>query len=176
MTADGSIATLTEDWIITQLRAMQYQGQSGPVNVFETTDVEPWEGSTAGAVQEFSQQLMAANRPRVARVLYVADRVEELTEDQIRCFATYWALIGIRDYTGKGVPRRGLVRGTDAYVGTNLLRDLLKAKFNQKKPAVTDTVTYVQMSRYAGCEIKYMEDNVCLVKAVIEAEEVPAAA
>jgi len=173
---DDSVASKMEDWIIAQVQAIQIQGQGGPVNIFEAAEVTPWVGTQAGAVEQFAKELIAGTRGRIVRVLYAADReVEDLADDQVRVFGQYWVLVGVHDVTNAAVARRGLVRGTETKFGTNLLRDLLRNALDQKSPAVNSNGVFVDRTFYRGATVVHLAENLCVMKAMVETVEVPAA-
>ena len=171
---DGSIASRVEDWIIAQLLAIQFNGQPA----FETADVLAWEGTDVGTVNRFAEEFHQGARDRIARVLFLNDRTIELSDGQIQVVPTYVIIIGIKERT-PGAIRRGSQRdplddATKAW-GTNVMRDLLKDKFNQQGPAIGDGATYTDQAHYLGAELTFHSKNMCIMKAEVTVDEVPVA-
>lgn len=170
MANDGSMASKVEDWIIAQIQAIQFNGAAA----FEAVEVKPWEGTESGTVGQFAEELMSATRDHVARVFFSGEETEELADSQIKLSPTYVVLIGIRNHT-PAAARRGEVRGAETSWGTNAMRDLLQAAFNQKKPGVTAGSTITDKSHYAGADVVWHSSNLCIMRANVIVDEVPKA-
>lgn len=171
---DGSIASQVEDWIIAQLLAIQFNGQAA----FEAADVLAWEGTDFGTLNQFAEEFHQGARDRIARVAFLNDRTIELSDGQIQVVPTYVIVIGIKERT-PGAIRRGSQRDSEDPLtkawGTNVMRDLLKAKFNQQRPGIGDGATYTDQAHYIGSEITFHSRNICIMKAEVTVDEVPIA-
>lgn len=169
--SDDSIATQVEDWIVAQLRAMEFDS----VAVFgDDENVQPWEGTDAESVTQFAKEIHQGKRDRVARVFFAGDRVERLSEDQSKVIPTYTILIGLR-HARPAVSRRGDGTDPNRTLGTNGLRDILHATFDSKLPNVgsADGLRHTDRAEYGGMSIVRHTGVVCVIEATVTVDEVP---
>ena len=165
------MASQIEDWIVDQIKAIQFES----ADALDPEDVKPWEGTSAGTIEKIADQLFSGKRNTAARVLFVSDSAEDLADAQIEIRGRYLILIGIRNFR-PGAARRGDGSETPTRWGTNAMRDLLKAAFNQKTPDLTDGTTYTDVTRYMGATIEFNSETSCVLKVMVEVTEVPSAA
>lgn len=168
---DGSIASQMEDWIVTAILAIQ-DGDPA-VDIFESSEVKPWDGSNAGTVGQFKTELMAASRNVIARVFFKGDRIEELQEGEIRPIGQFVVLIGIRNDRPSTARR-----GDGSTIGTNRMRDLLRYALHDRKPLedggpapLNDGVTAVERLRFMGSELIFNDPGLCIQQSTLEIEE-----
>ena len=149
MAGDNSIATQMEDWIVTQIKTLQFGG--GPL--FDPADVEPFHGIEEGrAFEDIAGKLFQGKRTRWCVVLPVRDEVQDLEEGDIRLRTTYAILVGVENQRRPGAARRG----DDTSPGANVIRDLLRSVLHTPPnagPAVTDGITKVDDALWAGAEM-----------------------
>lgn len=171
MAHDGSIASKMEDWIVTAILAIQ-DGDPA-VNIFESGEVKPWDGSNAGSVAQFKEEFTAAKRDVIARVFFKGDRVEELEEGEIRTIDTFVVLVAIRNQRPSTARR-----GDGSTIGTNRLRDLLRYALHDQKPLedggpdpLNDGVTAVERLSFMGSELIFNDPGLCIQQSTLEIEE-----
>lgn len=156
-----------EDWIVDQLKAITV----ATVAVFDPADVRPYEGLEDGkAFQTLVNDLFTGKRGPWARVLFESDNVESLQEGAIRIRPTYVVLVGIEN----GRPEAAR-RGDGTYLGTNLMRDLLKTALHDKVPGIGNANTYVDRTTFAGSNIVYNSGTRVVQQTRITTDESPAA-
>lgn len=172
MAHDNSLASLMEDWICTQIRAITI-GESA---VFETAEVQPWNGTFAPNMAEFAQELFSGARDLLCRVYYQGDRVVELAGGDLQVIPRYHVLVGIANRSPQAARR-----GDGKAPGTNLMRELLRAALHDKRPLsapgvlVNDGVTAVDLTFFRGSQVIVNTRTHCVQQTVIEAHEVPKA-
>lgn len=165
---DGSIASQMEDWIVATIKAIG----DGESNIFEGSEVQPWDGSNAGTVDQFKRELKTASRDVTARVFFRGDRIQELQEGEIRTIGQYVVLVAIRNQR-PATARRG--DGTT--IGTNRLRDLLRYALHDKVPldgesaVINDGTTVVERLRFLGSELIFNDPGLCIQQTILEVEE-----
>lgn len=170
MTHDGSIASQVEDWIVTQIAAIQYN----QVPLFEESEVQPWNGSDAGSLAQFGNELMEASRDLIARVLFRGDRAQELQEGEIRMLPTYVILIGIRNQRPAAARR-----GDGTSIGTNGLRDLLRLALHDKLPLDSggallvdnDNIATVERTLFQRSDVVFNTQDRSIQESVLLVEE-----
>lgn len=165
MAHDGSLASLTEDWIITQLRAIQFGGNP----LFQTDDVAAWEGTETESAKQQRDEVLAAARNMSARVLYAGDRAEDLEGGQIKTVATYAVYVALRNARFPGAARRG--DGT--YPGGNVVRELIRNALHLGRPNITANGHYADIARYTNCEFVIHGRTGVILEIVVEVDEVP---
>lgn len=168
MADDGSLATKTEDWIVLQLQAIQFNA----ADLFHPEDVKPWEGSNAETVLEFSDNFFTSERDILARVAFVNEQVQDISSMQVKGRATYAIVVGIRNFR-EGAWRRG----DGIKPGSNAIKNLIKYAFNQKvpSPSIGDGVFTVEMTHVQSFAVKLGTKNTCIMEATIAVNEVHAA-
>lgn len=168
MAHDNSLASLTEDWIITKLRAITF----GAGLLFETTNVAPWEGSEQDTAKQQGDEVLAGARNTSARVLYAGDRPEDLEGGQIKTVATYAVYVALRNPRFPGAARRG--DGT--YPGANAARELIRNALHLQRPNLTANARYADICRYQSCDFIIHGREGVILEIVVEVDEVPTAA
>jgi hypothetical protein len=172
MAHDDSLASKVEDWIVAQIQGITVDATS----VFEASEVQPWEGTTAGDRIDITEELFSGARDLVARVFFRSDRTEDLEEGEIRVVPQYIILIGIfnrRPDTAR--------RGDGTTIGTNRLRDLLRYALHDRQPddgeggILSDGVTAVDRLSFRGTQLLINTKARCIQQSIVEAYEVPAA-
>ena len=164
-TDDQSLATLTENAIVTKLRGL---------DDFADRDVEAFKGSTHQDGAMLIAELTAHSSPYVA-VLFEGDTAEPLEEGQQDYAPTYGIYIVVQNQRDTGAARRG--DGTT--VGTNKLRDVLREALHTKDtvdwPAVTAGGYYANYAVFQGCQVVFQRKDVFIVKATVVVNESPTA-
>lgn len=168
MAHDGSLASLTEDWIITQLRAIQFSGNP----LFQTEDVAAWEGTETETPKQQREEVLAGARNTSARVLYAGDRAEDLEGGAIKTVATYAVYVALRNARFPGAARRG--DGT--YPGGNAVRELIRNALHLGRPNLTANGHYADICRYTNCEFLVHGRAGVILEIAVEVDEVPSLA
>lgn len=168
MAHDNSLASLTEDWIITQLRAIQFGG----IPLFQTDDVAAWEGTETTTAKAQADELLSAARNTSAKVLYAGDVAEDLEGTEIRTNATYAIYVALRNPRFPGAARRG--DGT--HPGANAVRELVRNALHAKRPNLTANGRYADFVMYESCEFFIHGRVGLIVEMRFTVHEVPAAA
>ncbi|MEK6676571.1 MAG: hypothetical protein AABZ47_13075 [Planctomycetota bacterium] len=166
MAHDNSIASLTEDWIIARIKAIEV---SVGVPLFDPDSVGPWEGSADNATKDFADEFMEGERPRVGRVMFFRDEVEDLEAGMIQVFTHYAILLGWRNDRFGAAARRG--DGT--IVGINRVRDLCRYAIHSQRPDQTDGTTYTDIVEWRGSEIVVARKNLYILQCHLRVREVP---
>ena len=167
--SDGSLATLMEDWICTQIRAIKV----GDDNVFAATDVEPWSGTYAENVQAFAEELFTGQRNLVCRVFYDGDRVVQLEEGEIKVIPRFRILVGMKNRRPQEARR-----GDGTLVGTNRIRNLLQYALSDDRPddgegkPINDGTNAVERVTFTGSQVLVNQQGLCIQQTTIEIEEV----
>lgn len=167
------IATQVEDWLIATIRLIEVDGE----RVFEDSEVKPWNGTTAGNVAEFTDELFTSHRDIVCAVFFQADTTRDLSDGEIELVPRYVILVGIRN------KRPAAARRGDAeFVGTNRLRDVLRYAVNNQRPLnaqaelINDGTTVVDRLKWTGSRLVVAAPNICIQQSTVEATEVPKSA
>lgn len=143
-TDDESLASKTENWIVTQIEAIQLGGEAA----FEDIEVAAWEGNVQQNAADVAQELLSAHRAAIVRVRFRGDRAEPLDGGFQRIVATYDVFVGVENKRSGGSSRRGDGRRP----GTNLMRDLFYGALHNKRPNVGANGRYSDHTAWKGCE------------------------
>lgn len=157
-----------EDWVIARIKTIQH-GTPTPANVFDDSDVTPWEGTDLPNAKMVGDELMSRNRPTIAKVFFFSDEPEDLEGGSIKTVGQIIVYVGVRNFRQQAEGRRG----DAAKIGTNGLRSKLQYVLHNQKPDVTDNVYYTDKTRWAGCELLLAEKNHFILQALIKVDEVP---
>jgi len=166
-TNDQSMATLTEDWIVTQIKAIQVDEES-PL-VFEDVEVAAWEGSLQENARDTANELLSGKRTPIARVRYRRDTVVPLEGGEQKHEAMYEVFVGV-----KNDRPRAARRGDGTVLGTNVMRDLLYGALHNKCPAVAAHGRHTDRTRWGGSEVAYNTKTEAILYAVLHVDEVRA--
>ena len=116
-------------------------------------------------------EFMRGQRPRIAKVSFAGDEVEEAEAGAIDLKASYLILVGWRNERIGAAARRG----DDQTVGVNRVRDLLRYALHNQRPDVHDGVTYADSTKWMGFEIVAAQTNLYVIKCGLQVLEVPKA-
>lgn len=168
MAHDNSVASQMEDWIVGKIQGIAEGGSP----VFEESDVQPWDGTQAGSPNQMTEELFSGKRDLVVRVFYHSDRVIPLEEGAIRVVPRYVILLGMANRRTMGAARRG--DGTA--IGTNRLRDLMKAALHDKQPLdgadpLGDSATVIDRTYFRGSQVIMNMPNRCIQQSIVEVDE-----
>lgn len=161
MANDGSIASLTEEWIAVQIRTL---------DEFDDDAVEVYQGSTSVDGKEFIEQFLAGRDAYVA-VMFEGDQPRELEEGDQAYDPTYGIYIAIQN------ARPGAARkGDDVTPGTNLIRDRLRNLLHDTIPALTANGFHTDRAIFRGVSLAFTRKDAFIMRAEIVVRETPAAA
>lgn len=170
MAHDGSIASMTEDYIVAALKAIPF----GAGTLFDPESVRPWDGTEKESVEDFSNEFMAGRRDLAATVYFLEDSVEDLEAGEVKVLSTYVILAGVRN-TRPELGRRG-----DAdRPGTNRVRDLVRYALHNVRPLASpgvllnDGVTAVDHLWYGTSAVVLSRKTMVIQRHLIVGHEVP---
>ena len=161
MANDGSLASLTEEWIAVQIRALAE---------FADDDVEVFTGSQSLTAEQLIEQFMS-HRSLYATVWYTGDREIELEEGDLAYDATYAVLIVVQN-ARPGEARKG---GADSK-GTNYFRDVLRNALNSgtTSPGLSANGYAVDWMKWTGKVDVVQKKNAYIMRGIVVAGESPA--
>jgi len=160
MAHDGSLASLIEDWIVTQVAALA---------PFADGLVEPFRGTTVQSGEQLIDE-MTANRNPYAAVLFEGDTPRELEEGQQGYEPTFGIYIVVQNER-EGTARRG--DGTTP--GTNLIRDLMRNALHDKEPALGVNGYYADRTEFKGVKVVFQRRDAFILRAEVSVRESPSA-
>jgi hypothetical protein len=164
-THDGSIASLTEAYIVAKIIA------TSPASpVFTNALVEVWPGSDAPSPALVAAEMTKHRSPYVA-VLFEGDSPVELQEGEQAYDAVYGIYIAVKNER-PGAARKG--DGTTA--GTNLIRDVLRAALHNVSPATTANGFYTDRLIWRSMKLLLQSGDVSILRAEVVGRESPTAA
>jgi hypothetical protein len=164
MASDGSLASKTEDKIVSLLRAL---------TEFADENVEPWSGSTSPDGETVVKELLA-ERDAYVTVWYTRRRADPLEEGAQRYLATYivWIVVQVRR---EAASRRG-----DAdHKGSNWYAEVARNALHHVHPGAADndaTGFGVDELIVEGDAVVYQGTNAFIVEIEVTAVESPKAA
>ena len=166
-THDGSIASLTEAWIVNAIQTINVPvGESG---VFANGLTEVWPGSDAPSPTLLAAEMTKHRSPYVA-VLFEGDSPVELEEGQQRYDAVYGIYVAVKNER-PGAARKG--DGTTP--GTNLIRDTLRNLFHNAAPSTTAYGFFTDRLIWKGLKLLLQSGDVSILRAEVVGRESPAA-
>lgn len=170
MAHDESNASYTEDWVISQIGLLA-EGE-GPA-IFEQSDVQPFDGTTAGDLNTLAQELFSGVRDRVVRVLHHDDYAREQEEGKIDVIPRYVILVGIKNRRPQAARR-----GDGTWIGTNRLTELLRYALHDQVPMhgnpaeiINDGTNAVDRIVWRKSELILNRHDQCILQVTIEAHE-----
>jgi hypothetical protein len=166
-TDDQSIATKTENWLVTTIQAI-----GAPSPVFASADAVPWYGSIAENAASLAEDIIGGQRTPVARVRFLDDTTEHLEAGDQKRRSVYEIYVGVQHLRGKGETRRG--DGTA--LGTNGLRDLLYIAIHNKQPAQVANGRATEPAVWGGVQQPWDATKSVIMVCRVNIDDVPAAA
>lgn len=162
MANDGSLASLTEEWIATQLRAL---------TEFADDAVEVFEGTTHPEGAELIAEMTAERSPH-AFVLFEGDRIITLEEGQAAYEPIYAIYVVVQVARPGGVARKG----DAATAGTNKMRDVMRAALHDKCPNLTAGGYHTDLTEWRGVQVVFQRKNAFIMRAEVVVRESPTSA
>lgn len=166
MATDGSLASLTEDWVVGEIRKIEVD----EVAVFESAEVLAWEGTVQQNAEQIANELLGSNRRAIVRVRFRQDSAEELEAGEQKIIALYDIFVGVKN-DRPGASRRG--DGTT--LGSNRFRDLFYFSLHNKRPGLTAGGRTTDKTRWQGSQGAYNSRNASIQLSVLRVDEVPSA-
>jgi hypothetical protein len=162
-TDDESLATKTENWIVTTLRATA---------TFADRDVEPYKGTHEPQSADLVAELTAHSNPYVV-TWFQRDTREGLEEGSRDRRAVYRILV-VGQNQRPGAARRG--DGTTP--GTNKYRDVLSAALDTKDniaagPAVSAGGFYAQYAEIQTNDVVWPQADAFIMEVILMVHEMP---
>jgi len=163
-TDDQSLATLVENWIVATLVAI-----ADP----DLTDrhVEVFQGTVNPVGQLAVEELAAHSSPRIV-VSFEGDRHMPLAEGQARYEGVYGLYIVVRSERPGAAARRG--DGTT--IGTNKLRDVIRAALHDKSPDAGGGGYHTELTEWRGVQTAFEGKDKFILRAELVVAESPTAA
>ncbi len=158
---DGSLATLTEEWIVAQIAALSPFTTRGKVETFR--------GTTSPEGDELIAEMTARRSPYCA-VLFEGDRAIETQEGSQDYEPTYGIYIVCQNERD-GAARKG--DGTTG--GTNLMRDLMRNALHDKVPAQSANGFFAERSEFRGVRVVMQRRDAFIMRAEVVVREAPGA-
>ena len=158
MANDGSLASLTEEWIAEQIRALAE---------FDDDAVEVFPGSTAPDGPTLIKEFTANRSPYVA-VLFEGDIPRPLEEGEQAYDPTYVIFVVVQNER-PGAARKG--DGTTP--GTNKMRDVLRSALHDKDPAKGTGGYYTDRTEFRGVRIVFQRQDAFIMRAELVVRESP---
>jgi len=155
---DGSLATITEAWIVTQIQGIA-EFPDGSVEVFPGTFI------TAG--QKLIDEMLA-NRAIYAAVLFEGDAPQSLEEGSQAYDPTYAIYVVIQN-SREASSRTG--DGTTP--GTNLIRDRLRAALDNQYPNLGANGYHTDHTTFRGVRVVFQRTNAYIMRAELIVRESP---
>lgn len=159
---DGSLASLTEAWIVQQIAALP---------AFTGATVEPFQGTTHPMGAEQVDELFA-NRPLYCCVLFEGDVPIVTQEGQQDYEPTYGIYVVVQNQRAGGSPRKG----DGVTPGTNLMRDLLRNALHDREPALGVNGFWAERCEFRGVRVVTQRKDGFIIRAECVVREVPQAA
>lgn len=160
MAHDGSLASLTEQWICDQVAALA---------PFTDRTVEPFRGSESPDGETILAEL-TRNRSPYGCCLFTRAQPVKLEEGQQEYLAFYDVIIAVVN-AREGSARKG--DGTTP--GTNLIRDLMINALHDKYPALSANGRYAQRSMVGDVALVFQRRDAFLLRVEVVVQEVAAA-
>jgi len=163
-TDDQSLATLVENWIVATLVAIADPDLT-------SRQVEVFQGTVNPVGQLAAKELAAHSSPRIV-VLFEADRYVPLAEGQARYEGVYGLYIVVRSERPDAAARRG--DGT--MIGTNKLRDVIRAALHDQSPDKGGGGYHTELSEWRGVRTVFQRKDMFILRAELVVAESPTAA
>ena len=161
MPNDGSLASLTEEWIAVQLRAL--------AEFAEDSDVEVFEGTTHADGAKLIAEMTAERTPH-AFVMFEGDRAVPLQEGATAYESPYGIYVLVKN------ARPGAARkGDDATKGTNWLRDVIRGALHNKRPGLSANGYFTDDTAFRGARIVFQRKDAFIMRAEVVVTESPTA-
>jgi len=155
---DQSLATLTENWIVAQIRAL---------DEFADRNVSPFDGTINPSGQELAEEIARHGSPYVT-VMFEGDVPRPLEEGAQRYEPTY-AIYAVVKNERPQAARRG--DGTD--VGTNKIRDLLRTALHDKRPGLSAGGFYTDVTEFRGSRVVFQRTDLFIQRSELVVTESP---
>lgn len=164
MSNDGSMASLVEDWIVTQLRTLAE---------FVDEDVEVYQGSESAKGDEIVNEFLRFRSPHVV-VRFESDRNVALEEGAQDYEGTYGIYVIV--HSGRpGVSRTGSNDGT-VTMGTNGLRDAMRTVLHDQLPGIAVGGFATDRSVFTGMRTAFERKDAYIIRAGLMVRESPTGA
>lgn len=161
MANDGSLASLSEEWIAARLRT---------ISVLADDAVEVFKGSTAPDGAALIKEFLAKRSP-FAIVLFEGDTARALEEGAQAYDPIYAVYVIVRN------ARDGMSRtGDGTTVGTNWLRDKMRVALHDKSPGFGANGFWAERSEFRGVRIVFQQKGAFIMRAEIVIREDPQSA
>ncbi len=158
MVNDGSLATLVEEWIVTQIRALAE---------FADDAVEVFPGNEVVSGQQVIDELTKKRSP-YATVFFRGDQPLPLEEGEQAYDPTYVIWIVVQNH------RPGTARfGDGTSPGTNQMRDVLRTALHDKFPNLTANGFYTDGTKFGGVKIIFQRKDAWILEATLVIRETP---
>jgi len=163
MANDGSIASLTEQWIVDTINAIaEFTGR-----------VKLWEGSLGKDGEKVFDELFGRMRTPSAVVLFSSDAAIETEEGRQDYDASYAVFVAVRNLRGGGAARMG--EGTAvSEIGVNKVRDLMRTALHDKVPQKQSGGFVTDRSRLAGMQVVFERIDGFVIRVDLIVKECPA--
>lgn len=168
MAHDGSLASNVEEWLVTQLTALQF-GAPIAQDVFANGKVEAFRGTTQPSGEELIAEMLA-NRSPCAVVLFEGDRAiatQEGAQDYEPVYGIYVVVQNQRD----GAARKG----DDGKPGTNGIRDAMRTAIHDQVPGLSAYGFYAERAEFRGVSVVFQRKDAFIMRAEVVVREVPTA-
>lgn len=162
-TDDQSLATLVEAWIVTTILALE----DGSLT---SRNVAVFPGTVNPAGDAMIDELAGQVSPRVV-VLFEGDRRIPLAEGQARYEGIYGIYIIV-----KNERRAAARRGDGTAIGTNKIRDILRAALHDKAPDKSAGGYHTELTEWHGVRPQRQRADLSILRAELIVAESPTAA
>lgn len=160
MANDGSLASLVEAWIVTQIKA---------ISEIPADNVEVFEGTTSPTGDQLIREF-TANRSPYVTVLFEGDVPKTLEEGEQAYDPTYAIYIVVQN------KRPGAARKGDGdTAGTNLMRDRLRNALHNKFPKQSANGYYTDGAEFRGVQVVFQRKDAFIMRAEVVVRETPTA-
>jgi hypothetical protein len=157
---DGSLASLTEAWIVERLQTL---------SVFANGTVEQFPGTNAPSGEKLVEEMLAHRSPYLA-VLFESDRAIELEEGEQDYEPTYAIYIVVHN------ARPAAARKGDGQTpGTNLMRDLLRNALHNQEVSLSANGFWAGRAEFRGVTAVFQRADAFIMRAELVVREAAAA-
>jgi len=157
---DGSLASLTEAWIVERLQTL---------SVFAAGTVEQFPGTNAASGEKLVEEMLAHRSPYVA-VLFESDRAIELEEGEQDYKPTYAIYIVV--HNARPAAAR---KGDGRTPGTNLMRDLLRNALHNQEVNLSANGFWAGRAEFRGVTAVFQRADAFIMRAELVVREAAAA-
>ena len=166
MAHDGSMASLVEAWIVTQIEALA---------PFADRNVEAFAGSTEKMGEKLIAEMMAGKGSPFVVVMFEGDRPIPL-EEGAQAYEPIYGIYVLVQNARPGVARMGETVGATTTYGTNGIRDLLRNALHDKSPDLGANGFYTDQTTFRGVRVVFQRTDMFVMRAELIVRETIAAA